>query len=67
MNDDAYRDADVWTARRWYDALDAVLTEHRLCRPDLDDPHITDTVVALWCACGARIAIVLPPIAAERP
>ena len=60
MNDYACRDADVWAARQWHDALGAFLTEHRLCRHGLDDPHITDTVVALWSACGARATVVLP-------
>jgi hypothetical protein len=45
-------------------ALDAFLTEHRLCRPGLDDPDVTDTRVALWCACGAAIVAVLPPLPA---
>jgi hypothetical protein len=43
-----------------YSALDAFLTEHRLCRPGLDDPDVTETHVALWCECGARIAVKFP-------
>lgn len=46
-------------------ALEALLTEHRLCRPGLDVPHVTDTLVALWCACGARLAAELPPLPAS--
>ena len=49
-----------------YAALDAFPTEHRLCRPGLDDPHVADAVVALWCAYGARIAVRLPAEAARR-
>jgi hypothetical protein len=35
-----------------YTALDAFLTEHRLCRPGLEDPLVTDTLVSLACACA---------------
>ena len=48
------------TARAAYDAIEAFLLEHVFCRPGLDDQHITETVVALWCQCGARIAVQLP-------
>src|SRR4029450_13252568 len=44
-----------------YTALDAFLTEHRLCRPGLDDPDVSPILVALWCSCEARIAVRLPP------
>jgi hypothetical protein len=45
-----------------YDALYAFLQEHHLCRPGLDEPDITDTVLALWCSCTARITVTLPPL-----
>jgi hypothetical protein len=45
-----------------YAALDAVLMEHRLCRPGLDDPDVSPMLVALWCSCGARIAVRFPPL-----
>jgi hypothetical protein len=44
-----------------YGALDAFLTEHRLCRPGLDDPDVSPMLVAPWCSCGATIAVRLPP------
>jgi hypothetical protein len=40
-----------------YAALDAFITEYRLCRPGLDEPHVTNTLVALWCECGATIVV----------
>jgi hypothetical protein len=40
-----------------YAAIDAFLTEHRLCRPELDDPDVNPMLVALWCSCGARITV----------
>jgi hypothetical protein len=48
-----------------YTALDAFLLEHGLCRPGLDEPHVTETVVALACECGARITVRLPPLPAR--
>ena len=30
-----------------YAAIEAFLEKHRLCRPGLDEPHVTDVVVAL--------------------
>jgi hypothetical protein len=39
--------------REPYVAHDAFLTEHRLCRPGLGDPDVTEKRVLLWCACGA--------------
>jgi hypothetical protein len=47
-----------------YAALDAFLTEHRLCRPGLDEPVVTDTVASLACECGAVITAPLPPLPA---
>ena len=38
------------TAANPFTALDAFLTEHRLCRPGLDEPHVTDAAVALCCS-----------------
>jgi hypothetical protein len=43
-------------------ALDAFLIEHRLCRPGLDEPQVTETVITLWCSCGASITVTLPPV-----
>jgi hypothetical protein len=40
------------TMRCPYADLDAFLTEHRLCRPGLDDPAVSPMLVALWCSCG---------------
>jgi hypothetical protein len=48
-----------------YAALHAFLTEHRLCRPGLDDPDVSPELVALWCSCGARLAVWLPPVPAR--
>jgi hypothetical protein len=48
-------------------AVEAFLEEHRLCRPGLDDPEVTPTRVALWCSCGARAAVTLPPWPAQEP
>jgi hypothetical protein len=48
-----------------YAALDDILTEHRLCRPGLDEPDAGPALVALWCRCEARIAVRLSPPAAE--
>jgi hypothetical protein len=45
-----------------YPALAAFLTEHQLCRPGLYDPDVSETRVALWCGCEARIAVKLPPM-----
>ena len=45
-----------------YGALDAFFLEHRLSRPGLDDPDVSPTLVCLWCSCGARIAVRLPPL-----
>ena len=61
MNDDACRDADGWAARRWYDAVETFLAEHRLRRPGLDGPHITESIVALDCSCSAALTVTLPP------
>ena len=44
-----------------YGPLDAFLTEHRLCRPGLDEPDMRGVVVALSCGCGARVAVRLRP------
>jgi hypothetical protein len=46
--------------------LDAFLTEHRLCRPGLDHPDVSPMLVALWCRCGARVAVRLPPVLGAR-
>jgi hypothetical protein len=35
-----------------YAALDAFLTEHRLCWPGLDEPDVSETLVTLWCSAG---------------
>jgi hypothetical protein len=43
-----------------YAALEAFLTEHQLCRPGPDDPDVSPMLVALWCSCGARLAVRLP-------
>jgi hypothetical protein len=52
----------LYPVRCPYAALDALLTEHRLCRPGLDDPDVNQMLVALWCSCGAKIAVRLPPL-----
>jgi hypothetical protein len=39
-----------------YAAIAALLTDHQLGRPGLDDPAVSPMLVALWCCCGARIA-----------
>ena len=57
---ESYSDSAPAAVPSPYDALDAFLTEHRHCRPGLDDPQIPETVVALWCTCGARIAVDWP-------
>jgi hypothetical protein len=49
-----------------YTALDAFLSENQLCRPGLDDPDVSPMLVALWCSCGAKIAVRLPPVPARR-
>jgi hypothetical protein len=53
--------------RAWnpYTALDAFLTEHRLCRPGLDEPDVSPMLVCLWCSCRARIAVKLSPMSAR--
>jgi hypothetical protein len=43
-----------------YGALDAILVEHRLCRPDLNEPDVSEKVVAPWCESGARLSVTLP-------
>jgi hypothetical protein len=48
-----------------YAALDAFLTQHRLCRPGLDDPVVTGTLVSLACECGAVMTARLPPMPAR--
>lgn len=35
-------------------------TEHRLCRPGLVEPDVTDKRIAFWCECGASIVAELP-------
>jgi PAS domain S-box-containing protein len=45
-------------------ALDAFLTEHRLCHPGVDDRDVTDKRVALWCACGAAQVVEHPRLPA---
>jgi hypothetical protein len=47
-----------------YAALDAFITQHWLCQPGLDEPHVTETVVvvALGCSCGAKITFRLSPL-----
>jgi hypothetical protein len=47
-----------------YTALAAFLKEHQLCRPGLDDPDVSEMLVALWCRCGARIGVRLPTLPA---
>jgi hypothetical protein len=44
-----------------YPSLAALLVKDRLCRPGLDEPHVSETVVALGCECGAAITVELPP------
>jgi hypothetical protein len=51
----------VPTADPYAAALDAFLTEHRLCRPGLDDPDVSSTLVARWCSCGATVAVRFAP------
>ena len=50
-----------------YGAIEAFLGEHRLCRPGLDDPDVSPPRVALWCSCGGRSAVTLPPPAPGKP
>jgi hypothetical protein len=50
--------------RNPYAALDAFLTEHRLCRPGLDDPDVSPMLVCLWCSCGAQVTVRLQPVPA---
>ena len=45
-----------------YAAIEAFLEEHRLCRPGLDDPDVSPTLVALWFSCGGTFAATRPPI-----
>jgi hypothetical protein len=45
-----------------YAVLDAFITEHWQCQPGLDEPHVTETVVALGCSCGAKITFRLSPL-----
>jgi hypothetical protein len=52
----------MFTTRCPYVALDAFLTEHRLCRPGLDEPDVSAMLVWLWCSWGAKIAVRLPPL-----
>jgi hypothetical protein len=49
-------------ARDPYTALAAFLTGHQLCRPGLEEPVVTDTVVCLACECGAVMTARLPPL-----
>jgi hypothetical protein len=53
------RAAGTVTSRCPDTALAAFLSEHLLCRPGLDDPDVTHMLVAMWCECGARIAVKL--------
>jgi hypothetical protein len=43
-----------------YAAIAAFLFEHLLCRPSLDDPDVTDSLVSMWCSCGARASVRFP-------
>jgi hypothetical protein len=45
-----------------YAALHVFITEHWQCQPGLDEPHVTETMVALECSCGAKIAFRLSPL-----
>ena len=49
-----------------YTALDAFLTEQRLCRLGLAEPDMRGALVTLACSCGAEIEVSLPPLPAQR-
>jgi len=48
-----------------YETLDAFLTEHRRCRPGLDD-DVSPSLVLLWCSCGARFSARLQSPSDEK-
>jgi hypothetical protein len=53
-------------AKNPYAALAAFLGEHRLCRPGLNDPDVSEALVALWSGCGAAMTVELQ-IAGDKP
>jgi hypothetical protein len=58
---ESYYDSAPRAVPRPEDALDAFLAEHRLCRPGLEAPRITEAIVALDCSCSAALTVTLPP------
>ena len=63
---EAYYDPAPRVARDPHGDLEAFLFEHGVCRPGLDDPNITESIVALDCSCSAALTVTLPPRPARR-